>query len=121
MSKKSLGKPPLTPSTNTLAAKKQILVLVTADQHRALAKKAETAGTTIQSLIRDHFDRIEVVESRTYARLEQLLLTRIGTQLEIVAEQCRNIAGEMMALEISARLIGIERELKEWKEKKRTA
>lgn len=100
-----------------MPAKKQILILVTADQHRDLAAKAEAAGVNVQTLIREHFDRIKVSESRTYARLEQLLLARIGRHMEIIAEQCRDHDDKASVLGIIARLIAIERELHCWKER----
>lgn len=111
------GRIPLAPSTRDMASTKQILIRVTNEQHEALAKKASVAGVSVPSLIRDHLNRIKVAESRTYARLEQLLLARIGTQLEIVAEQCRNHDDKAMVLEIIACLTGIERELNQWKER----
>ena len=102
-----------------MATSKQILIRVSDEQHRALAEKARVAGVSIPALIRDHLDRINVAESRRYLRLEQILLARMGTQLEIVAEQCRNHNDKVAVLDILARLIAIERELQCWNEKRR--
>lgn len=99
---------------------KQILIRVSEDEHRTLATKARAAGVSIPALIRDHLDRIKVAESRMYARLEQLLLARIGNHLEMVAEQCRNHHDRVAVLDIIVRLIAIERELQAWSERRRT-
>jgi len=112
---------PLPPSTSEMPAKKQILVLVSAEQHRDLTAKAGETGVSIQTLIRQHFDRIKVAESRALARRDQLFLARIGTQLEIVVEKCRSLDDKKTVLEIIGRLIGIEREVHAFNGKRRAA
>ncbi len=96
---------------------KQILIRVTKDEHRALEAKSRAAGVSIPALIRDHLDPIKVSEGRRYARMELLLLARIGTQLECVAEQCRNHGDKIAVIDIVAGLIAIEREIRCWKER----
>ena len=48
-----------------------------------------------------------------YRRLETLLLGRISSQLAAIAECSQSLQDKMIALDVIARLIGIEAELRE--------
>lgn len=100
---------------------KQILVRVSEDEHRALAAKAKVAGVSIPFLIRDQIDRVHATENSNHVRLEKLLLVRIGIQMDRMAEQCGGQNDKLAVLEILARLIGIERELRSWNQDHRKA
>jgi hypothetical protein len=99
---------------------RQILIRVSDAEYQTLATKAGVAGVSIPSLIREQIGRVRAMDNGKYLRLEQLLLTRIGTHLEIVAERCRNHDEKIAVMDIMARLIAIERELQVWKERRQS-
>jgi hypothetical protein len=72
---------------------------------------------SVPALLRESLEKIKLSESVRYAMGEQLLLARIGNQLEIVAEECRKKDDKIAATEIVSKLITLGREIQRRKKR----
>lgn len=88
----------------------QVLVRLSPDEHRGLARRAEALGVSVQEVIRRSLCGRGGVATLC-RRQDALLLARIAAHLAVISERCLALEDATATVAILAHLVAIEREL----------